>query len=118
MEALNESPQRTTAITAWYQAKETEFDGGYYPQEFVERKEVDASKAWKDFAGKAYEEVDGQELSGLVNKLCERMYLLRKHQPPFFKLLLLKMLTHPQLRTTDRNVTNTLLRTSWARSNS
>jgi hypothetical protein len=32
------------------------------------------------------------------------MYLLKKHQPPFFKLLLIKILTHPELRTTDRNV--------------
>ena len=103
LEQLNESPQRRALVAEWYRAKEVEFDSKYNPNEFAERKEKDAEKTWLEITGKPFTEVHAAELSGIVNTLCERMYLLKKHQPPFFKLLLIKILTHPELRTTDRN---------------
>jgi hypothetical protein len=53
-------------------------------------------KLWLLLFKKSYKESDSELIRATVSKLCERIRIMGDTSPPFFGLLVIKILEHPQ----------------------
>ncbi len=68
----------------------------YNPRLVAEIKDREALKLWNVIFKQPYVESDTQLIKKTVAKLCERIRFMGENTPPFFGLLVIKILSHPQ----------------------
>lgn len=52
-------------------------------------------KLWKVIFKKEYKECDTDDIQKITAKICERIRIMGQNPPPFFGLLVIKILEHP-----------------------
>ncbi len=68
----------------------------YNPRLVAEIKEREAMKLWQVVFKQPYGESDTEGIKKTVAKLCERIRFMGENTPPFFGLLVIKILAHPK----------------------
>ena len=83
-------------ITEYLAQKEMEYEQDYNPRLIIETKENEVMKLWSVLFKKSYKESDSELIRNTVSKLCERIRIMGDKTPPFFGLLLIRILQNPQ----------------------
>lgn len=96
IQLLNDSEARVELITEYLAQKEMEYDQDYNPRLITETKENEVMKLWSVLFKKSYKESDSELIRTTVSKLCERIRIMGNRTPPFFGLLVIRILQHPQ----------------------
>jgi len=68
----------------------------YNPKLVTEIKHREALKLWNVVFKQSYNESETENIRQTVGKLCERIRFMGENTPPFFGLLVIKILSHPK----------------------
>lgn len=113
IQQLNDSEARVELITEYLAQKELEFQEDYNPKLIAETKLAQVMKLWNTLFKSPYQQTDSQSIKQTVAKLCQRVRIMADSTPPFFGLLVIKILEHPQTDVLTKEVTFLLILESY-----